>query len=150
MASPSVDPDIEAQTKGITGTQTKTQLPIIPNPPPTANAAHHQLPISADVDPQPQATNTNQDHDGNPPVQQPPANSQVQLGMFKFFCAFTSYNLNHVIDENHGDSSDGLWSMYLTESEKQDAEVTGSWKGDTDGILVFVSPGLPVLCIFTI
>jgi hypothetical protein len=43
-------------------------------------------------------------------------------------------------DENHGDSSDGLWSMYLTEAEKQDAEVTESWKGDTDGILVFVSP----------
>ena len=31
--------------------------------------------------------------------------------------------------------------MYLTEAEKQDAEVTESWKGDTDGILVFVSPG---------
>ena len=29
--------------------------------------------------------------------------------------------------------------MYLTEAEKQDAEVTESWKGDTDGILVFVS-----------
>jgi hypothetical protein len=31
--------------------------------------------------------------------------------------------------------------MYLTEAEKQDAQVTESWKGDTDGILVFVSPG---------
>src|SRR6266702_2387567 len=31
--------------------------------------------------------------------------------------------------------------MYLTEAEKQDTEVTESWKGDTDGILVFVSPG---------
>ncbi|KAF8269075.1 hypothetical protein EI94DRAFT_1443824, partial [Lactarius quietus] len=29
------------------------------------------------------------------------------------------------------------WSMYLTEAEKQDTEVTESWKGDTDGILVF-------------
>ena len=32
--------------------------------------------------------------------------------------------------------------MYLTEAEKQDKEVTDSWKGDTDGILVFVSPAL--------
>ena len=32
--------------------------------------------------------------------------------------------------------------MYLTEAEKQDKEVTESWKGDTDGILVFVSPAL--------
>ncbi|KAH9016055.1 hypothetical protein EDB84DRAFT_1239316, partial [Lactarius hengduanensis] len=32
---------------------------------------------------------------------------------------------------------DGLWSMYLTEAEKQDAEVLESWKGDTNGILVF-------------
>ncbi len=31
--------------------------------------------------------------------------------------------------------------MYLTEAEKQDTEVTESWKGDTEGILVFVSPG---------
>jgi hypothetical protein len=29
--------------------------------------------------------------------------------------------------------------MYLTEAEKQDKEVSESWKGDTDGILVFVS-----------
>ena len=30
--------------------------------------------------------------------------------------------------------------MYLTEAEKQDKGVIESWKGDTDGILVFVSP----------
>ena len=30
--------------------------------------------------------------------------------------------------------------MYLTEAEKQDKDVIESWKGDTDGILVFVSP----------
>ncbi|KAI9445860.1 hypothetical protein BJY52DRAFT_1156818, partial [Lactarius psammicola] len=39
--------------------------------------------------------------------------------------------------EKYGDSSDGLWSMYLTEAEKQDKEVIESWKGDTEGILVF-------------
>ena len=31
--------------------------------------------------------------------------------------------------------------MYLTEAEKQDTEATASWKGDTEGILVFVSSG---------
>jgi hypothetical protein len=42
--------------------------------------------------------------------------------------------------------------MYLTEAEKQDKEVTESWKGDTDGILVFVSfaPPRPLLFIFTV
>ncbi len=39
--------------------------------------------------------------------------------------------------------------MYLTQAEKQDTQVTGSWKGDTDGILVFVSPG-HLLCTFTV
>ncbi|KAH9071478.1 hypothetical protein EDB83DRAFT_2198475, partial [Lactarius deliciosus] len=39
--------------------------------------------------------------------------------------------------ENHGDPSDGLWSIYLTEAEKEDMQLTESWKGDTDGILVF-------------
>ncbi|KAI9436106.1 hypothetical protein BJY52DRAFT_1387453, partial [Lactarius psammicola] len=29
------------------------------------------------------------------------------------------------------------WSMYLLEAKKQDEEVTESWKGDTEGIIVF-------------
>ncbi|KAF8269069.1 hypothetical protein EI94DRAFT_1575441, partial [Lactarius quietus] len=53
------------------------------------------------------------------------------------YLSFGSSNLILVLDENHGDCSDGLWSMYLTEAEKQDKEVAESWKGDTDGILVF-------------
>lgn len=40
--------------------------------------------------------------------------------------------------------------MYLTEAEKQDKEVTESWKGDTDGILVFVRLTLHLLCIFSL
>jgi hypothetical protein len=63
--------------------------------------------------------NPNEDHNGKSPAQKITDNSQVQR------------------DENHGDSSDGLWSMYLSEAEKLDGEVTESWKGDTDGILVF-------------
>ncbi|KAF8266731.1 hypothetical protein EI94DRAFT_1584058, partial [Lactarius quietus] len=35
-----------------------------------------------------------------------------------------------------------LWSIYLTEAEKQDTEVTESWKGDTDGICVPLQTGL--------
>ena len=56
------------------------------------------------------------------------------------FSRFTTGRFICLLDENQGDSSDGLWSMYLAESEKRDKEVIESWKGDTDGILVFVSP----------
>src|SRR6266404_1840992 len=52
---------------------------------------------------------------------------------------FTTCGLICILGENQGDSSDGLWSIYLTEADKQDKGVTESWKGDTDGILVFVS-----------
>ncbi len=64
----------------------------------------------------------------------------------------TRSNLICILDENHGigDSSDGLWSMYLSEAEKEDKEVTENWKGDTDGILVFVSPATSILCMFTV
>ncbi|KAH9164082.1 hypothetical protein EDB89DRAFT_2078275 [Lactarius sanguifluus] len=39
--------------------------------------------------------------------------------------------------ENYGDSSGRLWTMYLTEAEEQDKEITESWKGEAEGILVF-------------
>ena len=52
---------------------------------------------------------------------------------------FTTCNLILLLDENHGDSSDEIWSMYLNMAKKQDEEVTESWKGDTEGIIVFVS-----------
>ena len=32
--------------------------------------------------------------------------------------------------------------MYLTEAEREDKEITESWKGDAEGILVFVSARL--------
>ncbi|KAI9436546.1 hypothetical protein BJY52DRAFT_1179346 [Lactarius psammicola] len=112
MASTSVDPDVEAQNS-----VTETHPAIIANPPSTTNPANPQLPTSAD--PQPPAKNTNENQKGNAPAPQTADNSQVQR------------------DENQGDSSDGLWSMYLTEAEKQDAGVLESWKGDTNGILVF-------------
>jgi hypothetical protein len=64
---------------------------------------------------------------------------------FRVVCRLTrsaSFDIICAPDENHGDSSNGLWSLYLTEAEKQDKQLIDSWKGDTDGILVFVSPDL--------
>ncbi|KAH9031425.1 hypothetical protein EDB83DRAFT_1843985 [Lactarius deliciosus] len=107
MASPSVDVDLEAQSRDVP----EAQPEISPDPPPT-NIADPQLPTGADS--QSQATNSKELH-----VPKTVGNSDLQR------------------DENHGDPSDGLWAMYLTEAEKQDKEVTESWKGDTDGILVF-------------
>ncbi|KAH9014086.1 hypothetical protein EDB85DRAFT_2123780, partial [Lactarius pseudohatsudake] len=110
MTSPNhVGPDIEAQT-------TETQPTSPPHP---TNTANPQLPTNADPQPQTTNLNTSQHYNWNPSTQQTADNSEVQR------------------DGNYGDPSDGLWSMYLTEAEKQDTEVTESWKGDTDGILVF-------------
>ncbi|KAH9030935.1 hypothetical protein EDB85DRAFT_1398408 [Lactarius pseudohatsudake] len=110
MTSPNhVGPDIEAQT-------TETQPTSPPHP---TNTADPQLPTNADPQPQTTNLNTSQHYNWNPSTQQTADNSEVQR------------------DGNYGDPSDGLWSMYLTEAEKQDTEVTESWKGDTDGILVF-------------
>ena len=126
MSSPS---DLEAQIDNFSATQ---------NPPPITDTATPQLLSS--VGPQPQLVNADQRRNGNPPTQQSAGNSQAQRGTLTFF--FICYNLTSVPDEKHGDSSDGLWSIYLTEAEKQDTEVIENWKGDTNGILVFVSPGL--------
>ncbi|KAH9059449.1 hypothetical protein EDB83DRAFT_932996 [Lactarius deliciosus] len=116
MASPGPNLDIEAQANSVT----KTQPAIITNPLSAANPPN-ELPPATSADPQPQATNTNKHHDGNAagPAQHTADDPEVQR------------------DENHGDSSDGLWSMYLTEAEKRDTDVIESWKGDTNGILVF-------------
>ncbi|KAH8993891.1 hypothetical protein EDB86DRAFT_1317031 [Lactarius hatsudake] len=112
MTLPGVNPDIEAQAN----TVTETQPAIIPNPPPATNSANPQLSRISD---QAQATSANEHYDRNAPAQQTAETPQIQR------------------DENQGDSSDGLWSIYLTEAEKQDTQVIESWKGDTDGILVF-------------
>ena len=41
-------------------------------------------------------------------------------------------------EDNYGDSSGKLWSIYLAEAEKEDKELTEAWKGEADSILVFV------------
>src|SRR6266702_1198393 len=122
--------DIEAQTQSVTGHQ------------PAITADHRRPQPTVTADPQPQATSTSDRPHRNAPASQIADNtldnSDPQRGMST--CRFTSFILIIVPGEKYGDSSDGLWSMYLTEAEKQDKDVTESWKGDTEGILVFVSP----------
>jgi hypothetical protein len=66
--------------------------------------------------------------------------AEAQRGMLVY--CFTGCNLIRVPGENYGDPSGRLWMMYLTEAEKEDKEITESWKGDAEGILVFVSARL--------
>ncbi|KAF8257731.1 hypothetical protein EI94DRAFT_1817065 [Lactarius quietus] len=40
---------------------------------------------------------------------------------------------------NYGDPSGKLWSMYLTESKKEDSQMTKNWTRDTSGLLIFAS-----------
>ena len=139
MASSNTETDLEAQTSGST-------KPLPPAAPPT-NTPNPQPPATSSAVPQLQATNTSGPHNENPPAPQITNNSAVQRGTLTF--PFHNLYLIYLrLDENHGDSSDGLWSMYLTEAEKQDKEVTESWKGDTDGIIVFVSLALVYLIRF--
>ncbi len=46
--------------------------------------------------------------------------------------------LPNVVEGNYGDPSDKLFSVYLAQADKFDKEQSESWKGDTEGILVFV------------
>lgn len=36
------------------------------------------------------------------------------------------------------DAARKFWSLYVLKAEKVDKELVESWKGDTDGILIFV------------
>ncbi|KAI9447587.1 hypothetical protein H4582DRAFT_1894842 [Lactarius indigo] len=113
MTSPGVNPDIEAHTGDPMEAQPSIdEVPLprsTPNTPPLTNA-----------DAQRQVTDTNGHHNRNTPA--------LQFG--------ADYSGVHW-DRKHGDSSDGLWSMYLTEAEKQDMQITENWKEYTDGVLVF-------------
>ena len=41
-------------------------------------------------------------------------------------------------ESSYTDGSGALFSMYLDRAEEEDRKVAESWKGDADGILVFV------------
>jgi hypothetical protein len=45
-------------------------------------------------------------------------------------------------ENNFSDGSGALFSMYLDRAEEEDKKMADGWKGDADGILVFVSPNL--------
>lgn len=45
-------------------------------------------------------------------------------------------------ESSYTDGSGALFSMYLDRAEEEDRRVAESWKGDADGILVFVRPSL--------
>lgn len=36
------------------------------------------------------------------------------------------------------DTSGKVWSVYLSEADRQDKALAENWKGDTEGILIFV------------
>lgn len=40
--------------------------------------------------------------------------------------------------EDYGDVSNRIWNLYLKEAAEADREITENWKGDADGILIFV------------
>jgi Family of unknown function (DUF6535) len=39
---------------------------------------------------------------------------------------------------SRSDISGKVWSVYLSEAERQDKALAENWKGDTDGIIFFV------------
>lgn len=43
-------------------------------------------------------------------------------------------------ESNYTDGSGALFSMYLDRAEEEDKKAAERWKGDADGILVFVRP----------
>jgi hypothetical protein len=45
-------------------------------------------------------------------------------------------------ESNYTDGSGALFSMYLDRAEEEDKKAAERWKGDADGILVFVRPPL--------
>lgn len=47
--------------------------------------------------------------------------------------------LIYLLAENYGESSGGLWSVYLTKAQKDDKQTTKKWTEDTGGVLIFVS-----------
>jgi hypothetical protein len=45
---------------------------------------------------------------------------------------------------NFGDSSGPLFSIYSKTAEEEDNKNAERWKNDADGILIFVSPRVPI------
>jgi hypothetical protein len=50
----------------------------------------------------------------------------------------TPTHRNVPLKDIYSDPLDRFWHLYLLDAEKQDAKLTERWKGDADGILIFV------------
>jgi hypothetical protein len=50
---------------------------------------------------------------------------------------------NVPLKDIYSDPLDRFWHLYLLDAEKQDAKLTERWKGDADGILIFVCARFP-------
>ncbi len=75
----------------------------------------------------------------------PLRNCQLETGSQDVFNDFENVPLPHTSGElqaesSHTDGSGALFSMYLDRAEEEDRKVAERWKGDADGILVFVRP----------
>lgn len=93
-----------------------------------------RLPTYSSYDPAPQH--------GHP--QSPPSFSSPLLAPSTLETdATTAFLQPNIAEGNYGDSSDTLFSVYLAQADKFDKEQSESWKGDTEGILVFVRRAVP-------
>ena len=120
MASPSADVYLDVQ------------YPPIPEPQPASPPDSRPTDLADQF-----WTGSDAHRHWNDPAPRPAVYGDAQRGML--VCCFTGRILIRVPGENYGDSSGRLWMMYLTEAEQEDKEITENWKGETDGILVFVS-----------
>ncbi|KAF8262560.1 hypothetical protein EI94DRAFT_1808613 [Lactarius quietus] len=64
------------------------------------------------------------------------------------YCLETVLKLRASVSENYGDPSGKLWSMYLTESKKEDDQMTRNWTRETSGVLIFVSSNASFLSLY--
>lgn len=133
MALPSAHVSIEIPIDPIARPQPVTFPVIVPTGP---------------TDPHPRAITTNHLEDAPAPQFADYRDTEAQRGML--VCCFTGCILIRVLGENYGDSSGRLWMMYLLEADREDKEITESWKGDTDGILVFVGTRFSNFCLYCV
>ena len=50
--------------------------------------------------------------------------------------------IDRYTDTENADACSKLWSVYVDEAERYDKRLVESWKGDMDGMLIFVRPAL--------
>ena len=54
------------------------------------------------------------------------------------------YGPDRQLEPIYTDPQDRFWHMYMEEAHVQDKQKTDRWKGDTDGILIFVRACIPI------